>query len=221
MGQGVTLVKQFGNPTLSSLTVTGPTNLSGSFAVSGSFIVSGSTTTSGNINANGSVSATSFSGPGTGLTGTASSLNIGGTSSNITAYTINQSVGSSNSPTFAALTINGAITATGDITAYYSDMRLKTNIRTIDNALNKVMQLGGYYYNPNDLAIELGASKDRDERVGLMAQEVMEVLPHAIKDAPFDKTGTYKTVQYDKLVPLLIQAIKEQQSQIEELKLRL
>jgi hypothetical protein len=221
MGQGVTLIKQFGNPTLSSLIVTGPTNLSGSFAVSGSFIVSGSTTTSGNINANGSVSATSFTGPGTGLTGTASSLNIGGTSSNITAYTINQSVGSSNSPTFAALTINGAITATGDITAYYSDMRLKTNIRTIDSALNKLMQLGGYYYNPNDLAIELGASKDRDERVGLMAQEVMEVLPHAIKDAPFDKTGTYKTVQYDKLVPLLIQAIKEQQSQIEELKLRL
>ena len=116
------------------------------------------------------------------------------------------------------LTISGAITATGDITAYYSDMRLKTNIRTIDSALNKVMQLGGYYYNPNDLAIELGASQDRDERVGVMAQEVMEVLPHAIKDAPFDKTGTYKTVQYDKLVPLLIQAMKEQQSQIEELK---
>jgi hypothetical protein len=143
---------------------------------------------------------------------------LSGNATNISAYTINQSVGSSNSPTFTGLTINGAITATGDITAFFSDMRLKTNIRTIDSALNKVMQLGGYYYNPNDLAIELGASQDRDERVGVMAQEVMEVLPHAIKDAPFDKTGTYKAVQYEKIVPLLIEAMKEQQSQIEELK---
>jgi hypothetical protein len=141
-----------------------------------------------------------------------------GNATNISAYTINQSVGSSNSPTFTGLTINGAITATGDITAFFSDMRLKTNIRIIDSALNKVMQLGGYYYNPNDLAIELGASQDRDERVGVIAQEVMEVLPHAIKDAPFDKTGTYKAVQYEKIVPLLIEAMKEQQSQIEELK---
>ena len=101
---------------------------------------------------------------------------------------------------------------------YYSDRRLKTNIRVIDNAIDKVKKLGGYYYNPNDLAVELKATDDQDERVGVMAQEVMEVLPHAVKDAPFDRTGTYKTVQYEKLVPLLIQAIKEQQTQIEELK---
>jgi len=105
-----------------------------------------------------------------------------------------------------------------DVIAYYSDRRLKTNIRVIDNAIDKVKKLGGYYYNPNDLAVELKATDDQDERVGVMAQEVMEVLPHAVKDAPFDKTGTYKTVQYEKLVPLLIQAIKEQQTQIEELK---
>jgi hypothetical protein len=105
-----------------------------------------------------------------------------------------------------------------DVIAYYSDRRLKTNIRVIDNAIDKVKKLGGYYYNPNDLAVELKATDDQDERVGVMAQEVMEVLPHAVKDAPFDRTGTYKTVQYEKLVPLLIQAIKEQQTQIEELK---
>jgi hypothetical protein len=105
-----------------------------------------------------------------------------------------------------------------DVIAYYSDRRLKTNIREIDNAIDKVMKLGGYYYNPNDLAVELKATNNQDERVGVMAQEVMEVLPHAVKDAPFDRTGTYKTVQYEKLVPLLIQAIKEQQTQIEELK---
>lgn len=104
----------------------------------------------------------------------------------------------------------------GTLTESYA--RLKTNIRYIDNALGKVLKLGGYYYNPNDLAIELGATQDRDERVGVLAQEVQAVLPHAIKDAPFDRTGTYMTVQYDKLVPLLIEAIKEQQKQINELK---
>jgi len=113
---------------------------------------------------------------------------------------------------------NGTGYFTGDVIAYYSDKRLKTNIRPIENALSKVMQIGGYFYNPNDLAIELGATQDRDERVGVMAQEIQAVLPHAIKDAPFDRTGTYMTVQYDKLVPLLIQAMKEQQLQIEELK---
>jgi len=113
---------------------------------------------------------------------------------------------------------NGTGYFLGDVIAYYSDKRLKTNIRPIENALSKVMQIGGYFYNPNDLAIELGATQDRDERVGVMAQEVQAVLPHAIKDAPFDRTGTYMTVQYDKLVPLLIEAIKEQQKQIDELK---
>jgi hypothetical protein len=107
---------------------------------------------------------------------------------------------------------------TGDVIAYYSDKRLKTNIRPIENALSKVMQIGGYFYNPNDLAVELGATQDKDEKVGVLAQEIQVILPHAIKDAPFDKTGTYITVQYEKLVPLLIEAIKEQQTQIEELK---
>ena len=142
--------------------------------------------------------------------------NTTGTASNITAYTINQSVGSSNSPTFAGLTINGAITATGDITGGTSDARLKTNILPITDALSKVNRISGVTYNMSDLASSLGIG-DTEDKVGVIAQELEQVLPQVVKPAPFDtdKDGNsisgenYKTVQYEKIVPLLIEAIKE------------
>ena len=142
--------------------------------------------------------------------------NTTGTASNITSYTINQSVGSSNSPTFAGLTINGAITATGDITGGTSDARLKTNILPITDALSKVNRISGVTYNMSDLASSLGIGNTED-RVGVIAQELEQVLPQVVKPAPFDtdKDGNsisganYKTVQYEKIVPLLIEAIKE------------
>jgi hypothetical protein len=123
----------------------------------------------------------------------------------------------------------GNITATGDITAYYSDMRLKTKISNIGNALDKVMKLNGFYYVNNDIAKEYGYTSDKVQ-IGVSAQEIEAVLPEIVTLAPFDATGAdaenplsksgehYKTVKYDKIVPLLIEAIKEQQTQIEELK---
>ena len=123
----------------------------------------------------------------------------------------------------------GSITATGDITAYYSDMRLKTKISNIDNALDKVMKLNGFYYINNDIAKEYGYTSDKVQ-IGVSAQEIEAVLPEIVTLAPFDATGAdaenplsksgehYKTVKYEKIVPLLIEAIKEQQTQIEELK---
>jgi hypothetical protein len=108
------------------------------------------------------------------------------------------------------------IYAREDIVAYWSDTRLKDNIRPIEGALEKISKIGGYYYTPSQLAVDLKATDDMSERVGVMAQEIEEVLPHVVKPAPFN--GDYKTVQYEKIVPLLIQAIKEQQTQIEELK---
>ncbi len=115
----------------------------------------------------------------------------------------------------------GEIRATNDITAFYSDDRLKTRIGIIDNALDKVNSLSGFIYEPNERAIELGYQKE--ERVGVSAQEVEAVLPQAVKDAPINSEvvegdNDYKTVQYEKLVPLLIEAIKELKSEVEELK---
>jgi hypothetical protein len=155
--------------------------------------------------------------------------NTTGTASNITAYTINQSVGSSNSPTFAGLLVNGAINATGDITAYYSDGRLKKDLQPIDNAVSKIMSLTGYTYYTNDLGKELLNITKDEKQVGLIAQDLQLVQPEAVKLAPFDKDENgesksgenYLTIQYEKVVPLLIEAIKEQQLQIEELKSRL
>lgn len=120
--------------------------------------------------------------------------------------------------------------AQGDIIAYYSDERLKTKVGNIENALDKIKQLNGFYYVNNDLAKSFGYKSDKIQ-VGLSAQDVQRVLPEVVSVAPFDtefdennqaigsKSGeSYLTVNYDKLVPLLIESIKEQQDQIEELK---
>ena len=119
----------------------------------------------------------------------------------------------------------GEIRATNEITAYYSDRRLKENVKVIDNAVTKVLSLNGITYTPNDLAASFGYDKSV-KLVGLFADEVESVLPEATRPAPFDqdengnsKSGeNYKTIQYEKIVPLLIEAIKEQQREIEQLK---
>jgi hypothetical protein len=110
----------------------------------------------------------------------------------------------------------GAIYATGNVTAYYSDARLKTVNGIITNALDKVDQLKGVYYTNNELAESYGYT-GQQQQVGVLAQDVEAVLPEIVKAAPFDldennqsKSGeNYKTVQYERLVPLLIEAIKE------------
>lgn len=109
---------------------------------------------------------------------------------------------------------DGNLYAQGDITAYYSDERLKDKKGNIENALEKVLSLNGFYYEPNEKAQSLGYQKKLE--VGVSAQEVEAILPEIIKDAPIGHG--YKTLNYGKLTPLLIEAIKEQQTQIEELK---
>ena len=122
----------------------------------------------------------------------------------------------------------GEIRATNAITSFYSDERLKTDITEISGALDKVMQLRGVTFRANELAESFGYANNK-EQVGVIAQDVEKVLPQIVVPAPFDimqlqegveisRSGeNYKTVHYDKLVPLLIQAIKEQQVMIEEL----
>jgi hypothetical protein len=134
---------------------------------------------------------------------------------------------------------NSAVTAalelrsTANVVAYYSDERLKTRVGDIENAVEKVKTLDAFYYVENDLAKSFGYDSDK-KQVALSAQDVQKVLPEAVTLAPFDmeddhetgetysKSGeNYLTVDYAKMVPLLIQAIKEQQQQIDELKVGL
>jgi len=128
----------------------------------------------------------------------------------------------------APSTTTGQILASDNIIAYYSDARLKENITPIPDALAKVNTLSGVTYNSNDLAESYGYT-DRSQQVGVIAQEVKAVLPQVIKPAPFDtdsegnsKSGeNYMTVQYEKLVPLLIEAIKELTAKVNDLESKL
>ena len=110
--------------------------------------------------------------------------------------------------------LTGEIRATNNITAYYSDDRLKTKLGAIENALDKVKQLSGFYYEANDIAQLLGYEVKRE--VGVSAQEVQAQMPEVVAPAPID--DKYLTVRYEKLIPLLIEAIKELDRKIDELK---
>jgi len=118
----------------------------------------------------------------------------------------------------AASGTSGEIRATNAITSYYSDDRLKTRTGNIQNALEKVLSLEGFHYHANETAVALGYDASKQE-VGLSAQQVQAVLPEVIAPAPID--SQYMTMHYERLVPLLVEAIKEQQKQIEELKAKL
>jgi hypothetical protein len=107
----------------------------------------------------------------------------------------------------------GAIYATGNITAYFSDDRLKVRKGNIQNALAKVEAISGFHYEANEVAQSLGY-KAKPE-VGVSAQEVQAVLPEVVVPAPVDEQ--YLTVHYDRLVPLLIEAVKELSARVKEL----
>ena len=123
---------------------------------------------------------------------------------------------------------DNALRSYDNVIAYASDRRLKENIVTIPNALNKVLALNGVTFDWKPEVKDLGFEPSSKHEAGVLAQEVQAVLPEAVEIAPFDydwkkpnksKSGEeYLTVKYEKLVPLLIEAIKEQQQQIEALK---
>jgi hypothetical protein len=99
----------------------------------------------------------------------------------------------------------GAIYATGNITAYFSDDRFKTNLGNIPDALAKVLTLNGFYYEANELAQSYGYKQTQE--VGVSAQQVQKIMPEVVAPAPIDEN--YLTVRYERLIPLLIEAIKE------------
>ena len=102
-----------------------------------------------------------------------------------------------------------------DVVAFTSDMRLKTDIEPIQNALDKVQSLNGFTYKHNEIAEELGLNTET-RYAGVSAQDLQEVLPEAVKPCP--ASDKYLTVQYEKVVPLLIEAIKELKAEIDILK---
>lgn len=94
--------------------------------------------------------------------------------------------------------VNGDLYCSGNVTAY-SDARLKDDVTAITNALDKIVQIGGYDFTWNE---ESGKSGQRD--VGVIAQEIEAILPNVVKDV-----DGYKSVDYGRIVPLLIEGIKE------------
>ncbi|CAB4140732.1 Intramolecular chaperone auto-processing domain containing protein [uncultured Caudovirales phage] len=141
------------------------------------------------------------------------------------------------------ISLGGNISAAYNIIAYASDKRLKENIKEIPDAIEKIKKIRGVTFDWRDKADELGFKPERKYNdVGVIAQEIEEVLPQVVTLAPFDKwipdPGTdysaeelqrvgmsrsgenYKTVQYDRVVPLLIQAIKELTAKVEALEAR-
>jgi hypothetical protein len=99
-----------------------------------------------------------------------------------------------------------SIVSSGDVTAF-SDRRVKENINTIENALEKVKTLRGVTYNRTDQV-------DKSEKIGVIAQEVREILPQVVQEQSDGMLG----VSYGNITAVLIEAIKEQQKQIEDLK---
>jgi hypothetical protein len=100
---------------------------------------------------------------------------------------------------------NGNIYANGALLSA-SDMRLKTDIEPIDNALEKVLALNGVYFHWKE-----DAQQPDGRQVGVIAQNVQQVLPEIVSSSPASKD--YLSVDYTRLVPVLIQAMKEQQEQ--------
>jgi len=137
-----------------------------------------------------------------------------------TGVTITNNSGEGATPTISigqAVATNSAVafasvSATGDIVAFSgSDRRLKNNIVNISDALNKVKQLNGVTWEWNEDANEVTKTAPS---TGLIAQEVQEVLPEVVKE----REDGYLGIDYSKMVGLLVEAIKEQQTQIAELK---
>ena len=116
----------------------------------------------------------------------------------------------------------------GNVIAYASDERLKTDFAKVENALEKVCALEGVTYRwDEEKCVSVGFRTKFDQtEIGLRAQQVQEQFPEIVTAAPFDKDEegnsksgeNYLTLNYERLVPVLIEAIKELKAEVEELK---
>ena len=115
-------------------------------------------------------------------------------------------------------TTDGMIRATNDIVAYYSsDRRLKENITPIKNPLVKLSKINGveFDWKPTTEEEKRFVHANEGHDIGVIAQEIEKVLPETVETR---KKSGYKAVKYEKIVPLLIEAIKELKQEVDELK---
>jgi hypothetical protein len=169
---------------------------------------------------NGSGTITIANGGVTTITGTSNQITASASTGGVTLSTP-QSINTGASVQFgsfgvgtAASGTTGEIRATNNVTAYFSDDRLKTRLGKIENALDKLCSLDGFYYEPNETAQALGYEVKQE--VGISAQQVQAVLPEIVAPAPID--AQYMTVRYERALPLLIEAIKELREEVRALK---
>jgi hypothetical protein len=155
------------------------------------------------------------------IAGTENQVVVAGSGLNNASVTLStpQNIHTSATPQFSSLGIGtaasgvgGEIRATGDIVAFYSsDERLKSNIQPIGDALTKVNQISGNVYDWKEGFEDIHSHTGTD--IGVIAQEIEKVLPQAV----IDRESGYKAVNYEKIIPLLIEAIKELSLKVKEL----
>jgi len=212
----------------STVGISSNTTVGGTFGVTGAATLSSTLGVTSNTSIGGTLGVTGAS-TFSSTVGISSNTTVGGTFGVTGASTFSSTVGiSGNTTVGGTLTItgninssgslitlnnntqvNGTLNVTGDITAFYtSDQRLKENIVPIPNALNKVISISGNTYDWVQ-----GSGKEGSD-VGVIAQEILEVLPEAVTTR---ETG-YLAVRYEKIIPLLIEAIKDLKEEIDQLK---
>ena len=163
------------------------------------------------------------------LTNAGVTSNVAGTGVAVSAGTgavtisIGQAVGTSSNPQFNALLVGtgtppttaGLIRATNDVIAFYgSDERLKENITPIENSLDILKQINGYYFDWKEMP---GVHENEGHDIGVIAQEIDAVLPEIVTT----RDNGYMAVKYEKLVALLIQTNKELLNRVEALEAKI
>jgi hypothetical protein len=224
-GGGITYWKNITGTTKNSIYYGAPIKIGGdkTVDVSNNYIMD----VVGNIRVTGTIT-TGWSGDGGGASDGGVNGVGGGGDSYWTAINLSKHIfyssnvkigGESNVSPTNKLQVDGNISATGQIISGFSDNRLKTITSNINNPMDIISKLNGFYYIPNDIAINNCSAKNKED-VGLSAQDVNKILPHIVNLAPFDclldnsnnlisKSGcNYLTVNYEKLAPVFIEAIK-------------
>ena len=107
------------------------------------------------------------------------------------------------------------INASGDIESGISDIRIKDNVQQIQDAGKIGYHLNGIYFRYNELARKYGFVDDRT-KIGLIAQDLQKVFPVAVSSLTHSDGTEYLAIEYEKLIPVIVECIKEQQREIDQ-----